>query len=489
MSITAIIRPGLLRRKPFRDAMLAGLVMALAACTQQPGSQVDANAPSGSIGPSTLNVADAAISGGDANMALSISQSILKDDPDNVDALVHEGDAYYALGRCLPAQAAYQLALKYDAKSSPAQTGLGRCLLKTDPASAEQAFMAAVAADPGNAAAWSDLGIARDLQGNFQGAVAPYQQSMLANPGSIATEVNLGLSLALSGHGPEALQYLGPLATGQNATPKIRQDYAAALIASGRSGDARQVLAVDLPPDQVQQAMDGLSALIASSIQTPAPPPPPAPTQPVVTTTAVTATSSATAAPTPLVPAVAAPAAPVPVPVAAPAAPVPAAAPPDPAPAAAPAVPVSSSGDPDAAYTGPSPIPGAVSSSTPGPVATPPVSPSVSPPPAPVAAATPAPVVHPPISTPAPVQTSASGPAAVQLGALNTQAAAQSQWDKMQTAEPALFRGKSPDIQQAEVKGQTFYRLRVDGFGTEVDAARFCGEVSSAGYVCTVANF
>jgi len=453
MILPASARYGFSRRKAVPHSVPLVLVLALAACAQQPRSQTAANAPTGSVGPNTLNVADAAIAGGDPSMALSISQSILKDDPDNVDALVHEGDAYYALDRCLPAQAAYQLALKYDAKSSLAETGLGRCLLKSDPAAAEQAFEAAVAADPGNAAAWSNLGIARDLQGNFQGAVAPYQQSMLANPGSMATEVNLGLSLALSGHGPEALQYLGPLATGQNATPKIRQDYAAALIASGRDAEARQVLAVDLPPDQVQQAMDGFSALIASSIQNPVPPAPPAPTQPAVATPAVSTTPVAGGAPTPL-----APSAPTPM--------APAAA------AGAPAAAVPTSGDPDAAYTGPSPVPGAVSSSAPGPAATPPASA--------------APAIQ---ASTAPVQASAGRVVAVQLGALNTQTAAQSQWDKIYAAAPALFRGKAPNIQQAEVNGQTYYRLRVAGFSNQVEAARFCGEVSSTGYACTVADF
>ncbi len=449
-----------LRRRALRQAAPAILVLALAACTQQPNTAgtVSAN----DVGPDTLNVADAAISGGDPNMALSISQSVLKDNPDNVDALVHEGDAYYALNRCLPAQAAYQTALRYDANSSPAETGLGRCLLKSDPAAAEQAFLAAVKADPGNAAAWSDLGVARDLQGNFQGAVQPYQQSILINPGSTGTVVNLGLSLALSGHGAEAVEYLGPLATGQGATPKIREDYAAALVAAGRDDEARQVLAIDLPPDQVQQAMDGFSALIANSIQNPAPPPPPPPTQPVLTTPAVSATPEPTAAPVPLVP----PPAVAPTPVAAP----PAA--PTPAPAAPPA-PVSS--NPNAAYTGPSPIPGAISSSTPGPVATPPASP------APAQAAA--------ITASAPVPTSPAGSIAVQLGALNSPSAAQSQWSKVSRAAPALFQGKSPDIQVAEVKGQTFYRLRVSGFADTVDAARFCGEVSSAGYACTVADF
>ena len=462
MSPSVFASSGFLRNKALRQAAPAILVLALAACTQQPNSAD--NASSGSVGPSTLNVADAAISGGDPNMALSISQSVLKEDPDNVDALVHEGDAYYALDRCLPAQAAYQTALRYNAKSSPAETGLGRCLLKSDPADAEQAFMAAVAADPGNGAAWSDIGVARDLQGNFQGAVQPYQQSILINPGSVATVVNLGLSLALSGHGSEALQYLGPLATGQGATPKIREDYAAALIAAGDDETARSVLAIDLPPDQVQQAMDGFSALISNSISNPAPPPPPAPTQPVIVTPQVSTmpTPLATNAPAPLVP----PPAVAPAPVSAPA-PLPVAAPP---PAAVPV-----SGDPNAAYIGPSPIPGAVSSSTPGPVATPPASPA----PAPSAA----------IAAPMPVALGASGLHAVQLGALNSSDAAKDQWGKMSATAPSLFQGKSPDIREASVKGQTYYRLRVNGFSSDVDAARFCGEVSAAGYACTVANF
>ena len=158
-----------------------------------------------------------------------------------------------------------------------AETGLGRCLLKTDPHAAELAFTQAIADDPGNADALNDLGIARDLQGNFAGAVEPYSRALLADPSMTAAEVNLGLSLALSGHGPEALQYLGPLATGPGATPKIREDYAAALLASGRSAEAQQVLSIDLPPDQVQSAMRGFSQVIAQSEA--ALPPAPAPSR------------------------------------------------------------------------------------------------------------------------------------------------------------------------------------------------------------------
>ncbi len=203
-------------------------------------------------------------------MALSVSQSVLQSDPGNVDALIHEGDAYYALQRGPSAIAAYTLALKTDPKSSLAETGLGRCLIKTDPKSAEAAFAQAVRDDPDNAPALNDLGVARDLQQNFAGAADAYQEALLAQPGLISAEVNLGLSLALSGNGPEALQYLGPLATGQDATPKIRENYAAALVAAGRDEEARKVLSIDLPPDQLDSAISGFNAVIANAQPPPA---------------------------------------------------------------------------------------------------------------------------------------------------------------------------------------------------------------------------
>jgi cell division septation protein DedD len=82
-----------------------------------------------------------------------------------------------------------------------------------------------------------------------------------------------------------------------------------------------------------------------------------------------------------------------------------------------------------------------------------------------------------------------SGGDSVQLGALNTSDDAERAWKSISGATPALFNGKSPDIESATVNGRTFYRLRVGGFASKADAAKFCGEVSAAGNACTVANF
>lgn len=457
--------------------MVSALAL-ITGCTPQQGSGLGGNSP---VGPNTLNVADAAIAGGDPSMALSVSQSVLQTDPHNVDALIHEGDAYYALARCPAAVAAYQLALQGDPKSTAAETGLGRCLIKTDPKSAEAALIAAVQDDPGNAAALNDLGIARDLQGNFAGAVGPYQQALLAQPGMTAAEVNLGLSLALSGNGPQALQYLGPLATGQSATPKIREDYAAALVASGRESEARQVLSVDLAPDQVQPVLDGFNSIIAAS-QAPLPPAGPAassasvgssfvaPTAPVVQTAGIAAApltpdpAPLTPAPPPAVPDIAAP-------------------PPD--------------TNPNAAYVGPSPIPGAISSSTPDPSA--PQAAPVATRPAQVAVTHAAARPAKPMAAPAPAMAATAAPAAstlapsggyqVQLGALNSAPDATSAWNRISGKMPSLFAGKDPRIETASVNGKTYYRLRTGGFASRGDAAKFCGEVSSAGSACTIADF
>jgi Flp pilus assembly protein TadD len=443
-----------------------GLAALLGACAQTPGGPA---APP--VGPTTLNVADAAIAGGDPSMALSVSQSVLQTDPTNVDALIHEGDAYYALMRCPAAIAAYQLALQGDPKSTAAETGMGRCLIKTDPKSAEAAFVLAVQDDPGNADALNDLGIARDLQGNFAGAVGPYQQALLAQPGMTAAEVNLGLSLALSGHGPEALQYLGPLATGQGATPKIREDYAAALTAAGRESEARRVLSIDLAPDQVQPVLDSFNAIIAASqapLPAPAAAPPAAVTGGLVAPTAPQVQTAAVAAsPLPGDP-------PLLTPVAAPAVPDIAAPPPDDSPANA-----------NAAYTGPSPIPGAVSSSTPAPsvtadAAAPPPPAAAAPVPPPAAEASPAADPAPDIST---------GGYKVQLGALNSAPAATDAWNKIAGGMPALFAGRNPDIESASVNGRTFYRLRTGTFPSRTDAEKFCGALTSAGHACTIADF
>ncbi|MDE2582277.1 MAG: hypothetical protein KGL52_11640 [Rhodospirillales bacterium] len=150
----------------------------------------------------------------------------------------------------------------------PAATGatrmrLGRLLLRSDPPGAAAQFRAVLAAQPGNAAALNDLGIARDLGGQHAAAQAAYRAALAAQPGLRAAQVNLALSLALSGKAAEGVRMLRPIATA-DAPPRIRQDLAAAIAMAGHRAAAAAMLAGGMPADQAAAAARAYAALGAA---------------------------------------------------------------------------------------------------------------------------------------------------------------------------------------------------------------------------------
>jgi Flp pilus assembly protein TadD len=80
-------------------------------------------------------------------------------------------------------------------------------------------------------------------------------------PAMQAAAVNLALSLGLSGQTAEALPLLRPIAQAPGAGVKVRHDMAAVLAMAGERGSAAQMLAVDLPEQEVEQALGVFSAL------------------------------------------------------------------------------------------------------------------------------------------------------------------------------------------------------------------------------------
>lgn len=85
-------------------------------------------------------------------------------------------------------------------------------------------------------------------------------------------------------------------------------------------------------------------------------------------------------------------------------------------------------------------------------------------------------------STPAPAV--ASGGSVVQIGAFDSDAIAQSEWNRISGKSGGLFAGKGQIIQKHESNGRTFYRLRVAGFGSNSEAQEFCGKLKAAGTDC-----
>ena len=155
-----------------------------------------------------------------------------------------------------------------------------------------------------------------------------------------------------------------------------------------------------------------------------------------------------------------------------PAAPAPAAAPPAAAPPVA-ALPVT-----------------ALPASLPPQAALPPVTPSgVSPlpdTPKPTARTAPAPAAR---ATPAAGTAAPAGGTAVQVAAVDTEAGAQAEWQRLQKRMPDVLADRHPLTQKAERDGKPIWRVRIAGFTDIADATGFCAKVRARGGNCAIASF
>ena len=212
-------------------------------------------------GQPSLDTARVALANGSAGLALTICNGLLAQRPNGANLLVCRGDALTAMGRNAEAITAYEAALRSDPKWADAKIGLGRIALATDPARAEALFVDALTSNPRNAIALNNLGIARDLQGRHADAQVSYGEAIAAAPDLRAPQVNLALSLALTGRAEEAVRIMRPIGSRENATPRERHDLAAVLTIDGHPDEAAALLRRDLDGPQVDQAISGFQAL------------------------------------------------------------------------------------------------------------------------------------------------------------------------------------------------------------------------------------
>lgn len=250
-----------------------GLLLLLAACSGGAGGPA--------AGQPGVDVARAALRGGSPQIALQVTQGLLAKHPNDAAALLVQGDALTVLGRYDDAAVDYTAVLKQDPTSVEGHIGLGRLRLATDPAQAEALFLEALQVDPRNTTALNDLGIARDLQGHHAGAQQAYSQALGIDPDFHAAQVNLALSLAMSGDADRAVKLLRPLASEPGASRKLRQDLAAVLAMGGNRAEAERILSADLTPAEIQQALADYTSARSG--------PPPTPPRPLAARTAPSA--------------------------------------------------------------------------------------------------------------------------------------------------------------------------------------------------------
>ncbi len=114
---------------------------------------------------------------------------------------------------------------------------------------------AALQADASDYHALNAMGVALDMQGQHEEAQVRYREGIALAPDFLALRSNLGLSLAISGRGPEAVAQLAPLASGHGADARIRQNLAFAYAMSGDPTNALVVSRHDLTEASAQRQL------------------------------------------------------------------------------------------------------------------------------------------------------------------------------------------------------------------------------------------
>lgn len=88
-----------------------------------------------------------------------------------------------------------------------------------------------------------------------------------------------------------------------------------------------------------------------------------------------------------------------------------------------------------------------------------------------------------------PTKPAAGGATMVQLAALDSEAAAQGEWQRLGKRMPELLGDRRPVVQRAERDGKAVWRVRTGGFADVAEATGFCTKVRAKGGSCTIASF
>lgn len=96
-----------------------------------------------------------------------------------------------------------------------------------------------------------------------------------------------------------------------------------------------------------------------------------------------------------------------------------------------------------------------------------------------------------PVATPATASSpkSAAGAVMVQLAAVDSEAVAQTEWQRLIRRMPDLLSDRRPVYQKIERDGRTIVRIRTGGFADIAEATEFCGKLKAKGGNCAIASF
>lgn len=220
-----------------RHAGLIGCLL-LAACSHSPAT-VDRQ----------LAVADIEVQNGQEESALPQLIELNQRYPNNPAVLLRLARTHEALGRETAAIEFYKKIIGINHDSKDGWMGLVKIYMRRKPETALTILENMVKLYPDDPHIVDDYGVALDLNGHYAEAQAEYKRAIQIDPSMVSPEVNLGLSIGLSGDVYKGLAIIKPYAITGDAAPRTRENYALLLIAADHVEEAKVVLISYLPPD------------------------------------------------------------------------------------------------------------------------------------------------------------------------------------------------------------------------------------------------
>ncbi|MCA8908227.1 MAG: tetratricopeptide repeat protein [Rhodospirillaceae bacterium] len=211
--------------------------------------------PDGERVQTLLRMGDFTLARGDAVSAVAMYREAHNAAPSAITPLLRLGAALAQIGSYQESAGAYRSALEIDAVNSEAQRGLGNALVALNRPTEALPYLETALAISNDYRAYNSIGVALDQLGRHDDAQFYYRQGVAAAPNDIDLVSNLSLSLALSGQFQEAISFAERAASVPEANVRHRQTLALVLALAGQPNAAAEIMAADMPAEQVQAAI------------------------------------------------------------------------------------------------------------------------------------------------------------------------------------------------------------------------------------------
>lgn len=203
-----------------------------------------------------IEAGDLNLAQGDYSGAVALYRSAHNAAPQDPVPLVKLGYAMAEGGSPEEATGAFRAALTLDPLNADARRGMANALVSIDePALALPHYEQAKKLTPDDYRIYLGMGVAQDLLGNHEGAKEIYREGLVASPGNLDLQHNLGLSQVLAGEMDEGLDLLRTIANRSGTPAQYRQTLALGYALAGMEDEARAVASLDLGPAAVERNM------------------------------------------------------------------------------------------------------------------------------------------------------------------------------------------------------------------------------------------